>query len=305
MIPDGIWPVMLTPFNQDGSINMPAYDYLIDFYIQHKVAGLFACCGSSEINTMTPDELIKIARYVVEYVDGRISVVVGAIMFSDMQSQVEFAKEMAATGVNAVVISTNQFNNEQEDRQEFFKKLRYFTDAVDEIPLGTYELPVPYNRTIPLEVFKWMADSGRFVFHKDTSCSIDNIKAKIALRKNSKLKIFNAHLRSLLQSFIAGANGYCGTGTNYCPDLYGWLWENFNKLPEQAQQLQNYLINFEDQVDLGQNYPASAKAFLKLRNVRIEPFCRVGVKAVAKSQIKQLSAILADSVQFKEKLLKV
>jgi 4-hydroxy-tetrahydrodipicolinate synthase len=304
-INDGIWPVMLTPFNEDGSIDMSALDGLIDFYINYGVAGLFACCGSSEINKLTPNEMIQISKYVIKSVDGRASVVTGAILFSDIKAQINFAKEIAATGADAVIISTNQFNDKEETDEKFFNKLQFFTESLPDIPLGTYELPRPYHRIIPSSAFKWMVGSGRFVFHKDTSCDIENIKTKIDICRNTKVKLFNAHLGSLLDSFIAGGNGYCGTGTNYCPELYSWLWKNFKTNPQKARSLHQYLIKFENQVDSGGNYPASAKAYLKLRQVGIEPFCRVGVRKVVDSQIKQLSEVLADTRTMKDKLLKV
>ena len=32
-IPSGVWPVMLTPFNSDNSIDWAAFDELVDWYI--------------------------------------------------------------------------------------------------------------------------------------------------------------------------------------------------------------------------------------------------------------------------------
>ena len=47
--PDGVWPVMLTPFTAEGKIDYPALRRLVDFYIDSGVSGLFAVCQSSEL----------------------------------------------------------------------------------------------------------------------------------------------------------------------------------------------------------------------------------------------------------------
>ena len=46
---DGVWPVVLTPFREDGGLDMPAYRALLEYYIGNGVAGLFAVCMSSEL----------------------------------------------------------------------------------------------------------------------------------------------------------------------------------------------------------------------------------------------------------------
>ncbi len=46
--PDGIWPTMVTPFDDSGEIDYPALDSMVDWYIENGSNGLFATCQSSE-----------------------------------------------------------------------------------------------------------------------------------------------------------------------------------------------------------------------------------------------------------------
>ena len=48
-LPKGVWPVMLTPFTQDGAIDWDGVDAITNWYIDSGVAGLFAVCLSSEM----------------------------------------------------------------------------------------------------------------------------------------------------------------------------------------------------------------------------------------------------------------
>ena len=42
--PNGMWPVMLTPLQQNGDVDYPALEELINWYIKEGSSGLFAVC---------------------------------------------------------------------------------------------------------------------------------------------------------------------------------------------------------------------------------------------------------------------
>lgn len=304
VLPDGVWAVMLTPFNDDKSIDTDGISRLVEFYIANGVAGIFACCGSSEIRYLTKNEMLDISRQTIDCVDGRVPVISGAIVFDQLSAQVEFTNEISATGADAVIVSSNQFNDKDDSDDQFLMRIKEFASKIDpNIYLGTYELPEPYKRLIASNIYGYLAQSGKFVFHKDTSCDINVIKEKIEISKGTKLKFFNANLQTLFESFKFGCNGYCGTGTNYCPELYCWLFDNFKSDPKKAQQLQEFLNEFEQSVDLGRNYPASAKAYLALRDVFISSVCRMNVPPVNDSQIDQLRGVMEKADCFSQQLL--
>ena len=45
---EGLWPVMLTAFQEDGGLDLAGVDALVDFYLEGGSHGLFAVCQSSE-----------------------------------------------------------------------------------------------------------------------------------------------------------------------------------------------------------------------------------------------------------------
>jgi 4-hydroxy-tetrahydrodipicolinate synthase len=52
--------------------------------------------------------------------------------------------------------------------------------------LGLYECPDPYKRVLSPALLSWAAQSNRFVFHKDTCCTTDQIRKKIDSIKEIK-----------------------------------------------------------------------------------------------------------------------
>ena len=73
--PGGVWPVMLTPFKENGEVDYRGLEALVNWYIEKEVDGLFAVCQSSEMFYLSLDERIKISRKVVEIAAERVPVI--------------------------------------------------------------------------------------------------------------------------------------------------------------------------------------------------------------------------------------
>lgn len=294
-LPGGVWPVMVTPFKKDKNIDFLAYKNLIEFYINNGAAGLFACCGSSELEKLSKDEMLGIIETAVKAAAGRVPVVAGAILFTDIDRQIDFIKDVHQTGVDAVILATNQFIKQEAHKSLWKERLKYIVENTKNIPLGTYELPVPWHYVISKEEFEWMVSTERFFFHKDTSCSLMSIKQKINAAKDTNLKVFTAHSPSILASLKLGIDGYCGTGANFMPELYAWLCKNYNSMPSLASKVQEFLTQLEHRVDECKNYPANAKAFINLRKVRMNHICRSAQPEITSQHIEKLTSVLSDS----------
>ena len=74
LFPDGVWPVMLTPFTDDDKVDFPALKRLVDWYVENGVTGLFAVCQSSEMFFLSLEERAAISKAVVEAAAGRVGV---------------------------------------------------------------------------------------------------------------------------------------------------------------------------------------------------------------------------------------
>ena len=52
-------------------------------------------------------------------------------------------------------------------------------DLTGDLRLGLYETPVPKVRSLTPSMLKWVAETGRFVFHKDTSLEVETMLKKM------------------------------------------------------------------------------------------------------------------------------
>ena len=63
----GVYSLILTPFNEDRSINFETYKKYVEWQARQGADHLFACCGSSEMTTLSLDERIKLATLTAKH----------------------------------------------------------------------------------------------------------------------------------------------------------------------------------------------------------------------------------------------
>ena len=289
-IPGGLYPVMLTALKIDKSIDWRGMPHLVDWYLANEVNGLFAVCGSSEMYALTPTERLQLARFIVQRVNGRVPVVATGTFGGRIEAQAEFIQQMADTGVDAVVVLPNQLagvNDSDDILRHHFERLMALTEP---IALGLYECPSPYHRLLSPELLRWAGESKRFVYHKDTSCNLDCIRAKIDAVDGTPLQIFNAHTPTALDSLRYGAAGLSPVAANYYPELFVKLCQLARNDIEQAIRLQKQLVELEGM--RGTSYPIGAKFFLQQRGLSIETMCRGSHTAIADADKGRLMELL-------------
>lgn len=301
-LPTGSYPAMLTAFGDDGAIDFDGVDRLTDHCIEKGAAGIFACGLSAEIREMSNEERVLLAERIVRRAAGRVPVVAGAITEGPLESQAELIERIHNAGADVVAIGVYQLAAEEEDEKTWIENAEKLLDLISpQILLSMYECPLPYHRLLSDEALAWAAASGRFCFMKDTCCDIDTIRRRLDIVRDTPLQLLNANTETLLASLQAGAEGFCGIGANYMPELYAWLCKHHSDQPKQAAKLQDYLTQTLD-VTENEFYPASAKQYLQQHGLDIGSFSRKLPDGVSDDCVEQLAGMRTSELQWKEQL---
>lgn len=275
-IRSGQWPAMLTPFRADRTIDYAALQQLTDFYVGHGAAGLFASCWSSEAHLFSADETIRVCRHVRDAVKGRVQVLGGALAVADTDI-IQLVRALGSLNLDAVVVSVGQVLGDCADSDAVARFQRLLDALPKDLPLGVYECPTPTHRLLTPQTLGWLAECGRFVFHKDTCCNIESIRAKVRQCRGTRLSFFNANTATLVRSLRAGGDGYCGVGSNFWPEVYTWLCDGGFRDPR-AAEVEAFLLEQEPHVAVTY-YPINAKRFLGARGLPITTHVRLNCRA--------------------------
>jgi 4-hydroxy-tetrahydrodipicolinate synthase len=105
---NGDYLIAVTPFATDGTLDLESTDRMVDFYLERGVDGLTILGIMGEATKLTAEESRVFAKRVLDRVNGRVPVIVGASApgFAPMRELTQSVMEMGASGVMVAPAST-------------------------------------------------------------------------------------------------------------------------------------------------------------------------------------------------------
>ena len=128
---------LVTPMNEDGSVDYPALRRLIDWHIAEGTACIGVVGTTGESPTVSVEEHCEIIRVAVEQVAGRVPVMAGAGANSTREA-IELSKFAQKVGADCSLSVVPYYNKpSQEGMYQHFKAI---AEAVD-LPMMLYNVP--------------------------------------------------------------------------------------------------------------------------------------------------------------------
>jgi 4-hydroxy-tetrahydrodipicolinate synthase len=285
-------PVMITPFNLKAKVDLDAVTAMVEFYLTAGAKGFFANCLSSEMFSISEDERLELTSHVVKCVNGRVPIVATGSFGLTIDDKAEFTKRIFDTGVNAVILITGHYANVEDSDEVLLRNFDKMLRLTGNIPLGMYECPAPYKRILPATVFKTLLDTKRFIYHKDTSIELAQVKAKIDVAKDvESFEFYDAHTPNAMYSLQMGAKGMSSISGNFYPEVMVWMCNNANDpdKQEEVQWLQSELTKVDPLIH--QAYPLSSKYFLRKRGLPVRTISRATALELTPQQKQTLDEI--------------
>ena len=255
----GIYSLMLTPFFEDRSIDYNTYEKYADWQVEQGVDHLFAVCGSSEMKELTLEERLKLAELTVKH-KGETTVVATANIEPTKEGNLEEIKKMEQTGVDGLVLTTKGMGDDDDKLVEYIKELASSTT----LPVFLYEFPGFQPHLMSGKAYGELTKDGLIWGIKDTTCSLELIKDKIANKGDST--VIQANMPYLFDSYVAGARGVMATPTSCGGAFFQRFHEAFlSGDMALAEQRYNEIILLDNAIDSG--FCASAKELIRLQGV--------------------------------------
>lgn len=133
----GMGVALVTPFNEDGSVDYEALIRLVDYQLKNGTDFLCVLGTTAETPTLSKEEKAKIKQLVIERVNGRIPILLG-IGSNSTQAVVESVKNEDMTGVDALLVVVPYYNKpSQEGIYQHYKTIAEAT----ELPIVLYNVP--------------------------------------------------------------------------------------------------------------------------------------------------------------------
>ena len=133
----GAGVAMVTPFNQDKSINYDELTRLIEYQLAQGTDAIVVCGTTGEPSTMTKEERVQVIKHAMRVVKRRVPVIAGCGV-NNTNETVEMAKRIEELGVDGLLIVTPYYNKAtQNGLYEHYKSI---AKAVA-LPIIMYNVP--------------------------------------------------------------------------------------------------------------------------------------------------------------------
>ncbi len=209
----GAGVAIVTPFNEDESINYDRLDELIDFHCENGTDSIIICGTTGESATMTEEEHLECVKFTIERAKGRIPVIAGTGS-NCTRTAVDMSKEAAQYGADGLLVVTPYYNKAtQAGLMAHYKAVAKEAKA----PIIMYSVASRTGCNIePATVAALFRDVDNIVGVKEASGSISQV-AKIMALTDGNVDLYSGNDDQIVPILSLGGKGVISVLSNVAP----------------------------------------------------------------------------------------
>ncbi len=205
---------LVTPFNQDGSLDEDSFVKHINWQIENGTNGLVPVGTTGESPTLSHDEHKRVVQLCVEVAKKRVPVIAGAGS-NNTEEAIDFLEHASSVGADAGLIVTPYYNKPtQEGMYQHFKVL----NDVSNIPLLIYNIPGRCIVDMSIETMTRLSKLKNIVGVKDATADL----SRTSLQRHTIGKDFiqlSGEDMTALALMAHGGHGCISVTSNVAPKL--------------------------------------------------------------------------------------
>lgn len=203
---------IVTPFNDDSSINFEVFKQLIEFQIENKTDAIIVCGTTGEPSTMSVDEHLEAVRFAVSTVNKRVPVIAGAGS-NDTAHAVSLCRESQKLGADGVLLATPYYN--KTTQKGLIAHYQRIAASID-IPMILYNVPARTGMNILPKTAYELTKTGNITAIKEASGNITQI-AELANLIYGKMDIYSGNDDHIVPVLSLGGIGVISVLANVAP----------------------------------------------------------------------------------------
>ena len=240
----GIITPILTPMNEDESVNLDELCVQIDRLIDGGVHGIFCFGTNGEGYILDEKEKIEVLEAAIDHVKGRVPVYAGSGCISTRDT-IRMSRKAQELGADVLSIITPSFA--VASQKELYDHYVEVAKHVD-IPIVLYNIPARTgNKLLPETVAKLAKDVDVIIGAKDSSGDWENLKAYIQHTRDldKDFYVLSGNDSLILPSLKEGGFGGIAGCSNVYPHVLSSIYNLFKegKL-EEAETAQESIASF-------------------------------------------------------------
>jgi 4-hydroxy-tetrahydrodipicolinate synthase len=229
---------MVTPFHDDGSLDLDGAVALARWLVEHGNDGLVLAGTTGEAPTLTDDEKVELWSAVRAAVD--VPLVAGTGTY-DTRHTCELSEKAAATGVEGLLIVTPYYS--KPSAAGLAAHFRAAAAATD-LPVIVYDIPGRSVRKIETKLLIELANEVPTIVGLKDAAGDPGETAKVIAAAPDDFAVYSGDDAMTLPLLAVGAVGIIGTGTHWFGEVMAELVTSFEKGDhERARELNTSLFD--------------------------------------------------------------
>ena len=203
---------IITPMNEDGSVNYEEFAKFIDFQIENGTDAIVVCGTTGESSTLKVVEHNEAIKWCVEYVNHRIPVIAGTGSNSTACA-IDISLEACKNGADALLLVTPYYN--KTSQRGLIAHYTAIHDATN-LPIILYNVPSRTGLNIAPETAYELSKLPRINGIKEASGNLEQIE-KIRELCGDELNIWSGNDDQIYEIMERGGKGVISVLSNICP----------------------------------------------------------------------------------------
>lgn len=287
----GIIPPIVTPMNEDESVNEKELRNQVNRQIKGGIHGLFPFGTNGEGYILNEKEKEEVLSIVIDETKGRVPVYAGTgcISTKDTIRQSQMAESL---GADVLSIITPSFAAASQN--ELYDHYKAVAEAVD-MPIVLYNIPARTGNALAPATVAKLSKIPNIVGAKDSSGNFDNMLQYIEQTRDSKdFAVLSGNDSLILWNLLAGGTGGIAGCANVFPEVMASIYNYFAAGDlENARKAQDSIRSFRGCFKYG-NPNTIVKTAV---NLLVYPVgkCRAPFNQVPEEGIEALKKVLAEN----------
>jgi 4-hydroxy-tetrahydrodipicolinate synthase len=265
----GIYVPMVTPLNNDETLDEGSLRRLVDFLIDAGVHGLWSMGTTGEFAALAEAERARGVRATVEQANGRVPVIAN-IGDSSTGLALRHAKHAVEAGADALALTPPHYYPHSMD--EMLTHFRALKEAFPDLPLFVYNIPQTVKVKMTLATTLQLAREGTVQGIKDSQNDLRWFRMLVAsIRDDGLSDSFRMFLGTRIlcdAAQVIGAHGAIPATSNVAPAAAAEAWEAAVRgdyaLAARAQEV---VMRYEDLSELAKGGSPDAAGYSSMKNI--------------------------------------
>lgn len=210
----GSFVALITPFNRDGTVDIPAFRELLAFQEHHGTAAVLIMGSTGEVSLLAPEEKKTIIVETAKMKTGRMKLFYGCTGNNTDATiaTVRFAKDNGADG--AILAAPAYICAPEADIERYFLEI---ADATD-LPLGIYNNPPRVKSDLHWDHLLRLFKHPNYVVHKESTTRVGQVAQILAANPDVSVMCCDSpNLGLVVPTMSLGGHGTANMTGNIAP----------------------------------------------------------------------------------------